>query len=625
MASSELPTAAAKTPAGESPEAGPSPAAVSAADGATSATPAAFTPAPPPPSRDHVRESVETVVFVVVLVLLLKLFVTEAFVIPTGSMAETLYGYQKIITCPQCGYVFPVNAHDEAEGNPLTGRRTPLAGFCCPNCRYHGHIEEVDPPPSLNSGDRVLVLKPLYHLRPPRRGEVVVFKWPERPQERYTTANYIKRVMGFGGETIAIYRGDLYATTSLSYPPDERDNFGLLRYPRPDDEYDLWRPQYMYSNVDGDNPAALKLFQASRDAHFAAGRGGFEIIRKTEEQLLACRRIVWHNDYQPRDYIRQARRAAPRDAHGNEIVWWTRWYIPPEGAAAWSVDDRDAPRVFTHDHSEQHWIHYRHLKMGWKKPNGEANDPDATADFAQLAAQPPAPIDNFLAYNAGRDQDNWRGRRDLNLERLWVGDLILECNVEFAEGSEVTLELSRGVSRFRAVFSEGKVTLQRLGRGAQEFGTPQRSCRIGPGRHHLRFANVDARLWVWVDGRRVDFGPEADYLPLEPLPEDQADPEGWVPANDVAAPASIGVRGRAVIRNIVLYRDIYYTSARVFGDSSVPDVFYVQPGHYLCLGDNSAQSSDSRKWGLVPERLLIGRAVFVFWPPWPEMRIGLIK
>ena len=41
---------------------------------------------------------------------------------------------------------------------------------------------------------------------------------------------------------------------------------------------------------------------------------------------------------------------------------------------------------------------------------------------------------------------------------------------------------------------------------------------------------------------------------------------------------------------------------------------YVQPGHYLCLGDNSQQSSDSRDWGLVPNRLLLGRALLVYFP-----------
>src|SRR5262245_55968586 len=54
------------------------------------------------PSDSSGREVVETVVFVVVLVLLLKSFAAEAFVIPTGSMAETLYGYQKEVTCPSC-------------------------------------------------------------------------------------------------------------------------------------------------------------------------------------------------------------------------------------------------------------------------------------------------------------------------------------------------------------------------------------------------------------------------------------------------------------------------------------------------------------------------------------------
>ena len=43
---------------------------------------------------DPTREVFETVVFVVVLVLMLKLFVAEAFVIPTGSMASTLWGDQ---------------------------------------------------------------------------------------------------------------------------------------------------------------------------------------------------------------------------------------------------------------------------------------------------------------------------------------------------------------------------------------------------------------------------------------------------------------------------------------------------------------------------------------------------
>src|SRR5205807_5270003 len=87
-----------------------------------------------PEPKDSPREIVETIVFVVVLVLLLKTFLAEAFVIPTGSMAETLYGYQKNVTCEQCGFQFPVNCASEVEGQ--NGVKIPVTSCECPNCRF---------------------------------------------------------------------------------------------------------------------------------------------------------------------------------------------------------------------------------------------------------------------------------------------------------------------------------------------------------------------------------------------------------------------------------------------------------------------------------------------------------
>jgi len=78
---------------------------------------------------------VETIVFVVVLVLLLRSFLAEAFVIPTGSMATTLLGYHREVTCPQCGYHFPVNASKEADADEPVHQE--LTGCKCPNCRLH--------------------------------------------------------------------------------------------------------------------------------------------------------------------------------------------------------------------------------------------------------------------------------------------------------------------------------------------------------------------------------------------------------------------------------------------------------------------------------------------------------
>jgi signal peptidase I len=577
--------------------------------------------------RDPAREVVETVVFVVVLVLLLKLFVTEAFVIPTGSMAETLYGYQQIIACPKCGHEFPVNSHDEVEGNQVTGRKMPLRGFCCPNCRYLGHVSEVTPTPRNSSGDRVLVLKPLFHLRQPLRGEVVVFKWPEKPQDKFVAQNYIKRAMGFGGETIAIYRGDLFVTRSLSYPSDAVDERGQLLYPRPDDPLELWRPRFMYSTVWDVNPLAEELFDLSRKAGFARDSHGFEIIRKGEEQLLADRRIVWDNDRQPKDLAGKVP---------------ARWYPEARPGAAkgesgpWVGNDATQPTAFRHDKPELDWLRYRHLAMPWKLNGPNREDDLPATDPSALASQQPTFIDNFLGYNAGRDLDPATGKMETRdrtgQDRLWVGDLILECKATFDPGSKVILELSRGVNRFQAEFEAGKVTLRRLGPGGAEFKEPSRPCKVGAGPHELRFANVDCRLWVWVDGTRIDFGEEGDYTP--PTPEQEAafkdaqgnadvNPEGWTKTNDVLAPAGIGAQGGVGIQAIRLYRDVYYTrQGQGPTDHTKSDLYYVQPGHFLCLGDNSAQSSDSRKWGTVPDRLMLGRAVFVFFP---IGRIGFIK
>jgi signal peptidase I len=51
-----------------------------------------------------------------------------------------------------------------------------------------------------------------------------------------------------------------------------------------------------------------------------------------------------------------------------------------------------------------------------------------------------------------------------------------------------------------------------------------------------------------------------------------------------------------------------------FADKRTMNPRYVDPGYYFVMGDDRKYSSDSRVWGLVPEKYIYGKAVFRYWP-----------
>jgi signal peptidase I len=588
-----------------------------AALGRGPAQPRTGTAAPPEAHSEvsNTREVVETVVFVVVLVLLLKSFVAEAFVIPTGSMATTLYGYQKEVKCPKCGYLFPVNCSQEVEPQE-GGRPIPITGCTCPNCRYPISLmtkveerdqhsmqrREVEVPDTAkwppHTGDRVLVGKFLYDLpwnSPEKhRLNVVVFKYPKEPQKAYTPMNYIKRLIGLPGETIGIYYGKLYILS-----PDKGLHYDDSNVP----ELDRWK----YPNMHVDDTRARERWT----------KGEFEILRKPPEIVIAESRIVYDNDHPASDLLNLPR-------------WQDR-----SGASAWTEDA--SAHTFRHAASTVGplaWLRYRHLLR----------------DHTQ-----PELITDFMGYNSYTTLFQPEPQQPQH----WAGDLMVEADVTIdkPEG-QVVFELSRGSQRFRAAFdlASGDCTLRQIkdwSDRAHKGAPPDDAGEVlatkptelkKPGKFHVRFANVDDRLLLWVD-RALPFGDGVAYT--------AAKDRGPEAVNDLE-PASIGVSGAGVtVGKLQLWRDTYYTQMRdaglegredvypsgvEFGDPSTWDrlhdlsvrTYYVQPGCYMCMGDNSPHSSDGRAWGLVPERLMLGRALVVYYPfdithGWPgEQRIGPI-
>ena len=65
---------------------------------------------------------------------------------------------------------------------------------------------------------------------------------------------------------------------------------------------------------------------------------------------------------------------------------------------------------------------------------------------------------------------------------------------------------------------------------------------------------------------------------------------------------------------------IYYYNRGPYGGDGHP--VKVPEDSYFVLGDNSGSSQDSRYWGFVPKENVIGRAMFIWWPPW---RIQVLK
>jgi len=81
---------------------------------------------------------------------------------------------------------------------------------------------------------------------------------------------------------------------------------------------------------------------------------------------------------------------------------------------------------------------------------------------------------------------------------------------------------------------------------------------------------------------------------------------------------TIFINGQPLLDTVFSQR--YYYNRGEFGQEGQKII--VPKNSIFVLGDNSASSQDSRFWGFVPRKNILGKAILIYWPP---QRIRIIK
>ena len=133
---------------------------------------------------------------------------------------------------------------------------------------------------------------------------------------------------------------------------------------------------------------------------------------------------------------------------------------------------------------------------------------------------------------------------------------------------------------------------------------------------------------VFVNGERLAFPAKGRKGKMIPLPGGYQDPRMYPPGAPFNAseygPLLVPRAGHEVTldpETLELWRELIRREGHtvavqyplVLIDGAPSKTYRVENNYYFMLGDNRENSLDSRFWGFVPEQLIIGKAMMLYW------------
>ena len=543
-----------------------------------------------------VRETIESLLVAVLLALMFRAFESEAFIIPTGSMAPSLNGQHYDLECDNCRLRYHTGT---TVPNADRDRRVFDESTHCPVCRYPTRLSgpNGDPDHVSNNGDRILVNKFIYDFSEPERFDVIVFKNPRNGKQ-----NYIKRLIGLPGDNLAIENGDIYLFDKNGEQWDKR----IARKPSATLEH---------------------VLQVVDDTHHIG-----EYLEKINWPLR------WQEFTDGGDWKTLEEGEYPIYQSSGETGWLRYRHFQPHPTEWWTIAKGigNLPK-----------------RMQGKLPKGVLiSDQYAYNDLTVGQSDPTKP--SYETRNVGL---HWVG--DIGLEcDLDIGSGGGEFALDIVEGGVhfiCTIDTATGVAKL-STKTETDSVVEFVDSDLNVVAEPTAETSIGPGSHRLLLVNADDQLHLWVNGALIEFD-AATYLRSDiPMPYFSAtDPGDAEPLGIASKGASLTVERLKVVRDLYYTsatKDSNIANESGWGDNARPEIYSflrspelweqerakeyfssrkgqkvpmfmlnkgatIAQDQFLPMGDNSPNSLDGRFWyghHYVQRDMLIGQAAFVYWP-----------